>query len=194
MTTIYLVDIDGTVADNSHRRPLLQFECFSCLSHVQGKAQSTQEDFVCPHCGCCDGRPTSESWWRFNEPSQLLLDAPVVGSQKGIKALEAAGNPVHYLTARGLDQRDVTLEWLVCHFDFNVENHILVTREQDLYKEHDKSAVFKERALKQLTHQFNERYGDHRLVFIDDHLPNLKMFRRHGIALKSPEVWSALFT
>jgi len=142
-----------------------------------------------------DGRATEESWQLFMQPNELLRDVPMPGSQKGIKALERAGYPVHYLTARELYQREATIAFLSRYFGFNDAKQLLVTRTESITGKRVKSAQFKENAVTEvLKPQLQERYGDHTLVFLDDHYPNLNMFARHGIALKSPEIWKAIHT
>lgn len=189
MTTIYILDVDGTVADCEHRARLFEFECNQCLTRLSGLLGDWE--FVCTHCGCQDGRATDASWEVFNSPDLMFQDTPLAGAQKGVKALEALGHPVHYLTARGPEHHEVTLKWLQQHFDFDSTKQILQTR---VTSERLNSAKFKEQMVEKLKFMFGEQYENPTYVFVDDKVENLQMFARHGLAFQSPAFWQAMHT
>jgi len=189
MTTIYVLDVDGTIANNEHRARLLYHECHQCLTGMDGLTGPGQ--FVCPHCGCMDSKATSASWDRFNDLSLMEQDTPIPRTQKCVKALESLGYPVHYLTARYLSQREVTLGWLQVHFGFDASKQYLLTRDTDDHHG-PKSHEFKENAVKQLRALCDSQYENPNYVFVDDKSSNLKMFSRHGLSLKAPEFWQTM--
>ena len=186
MTTVYVIDIDGTVANNDHRRILLKHRCIQCLTLVPGVL--SEVDFQCTHCQCMDGRATNESWKDFNRLDLMAMDTPIVGAQKGIKALESQGYPVHYMTARGDAEREVTIEWLTRYFGFNADTQSLITR---LPKDEGaKSHLFKEAAIERLKLDLEEEYPS--FVFLDDKASNLAMFAKYGLTFKAPEFWQTM--
>lgn len=189
MTTIYILDVDGTLANCEARARLLQHECIQCLGVLSGIKSS--RDFVCPYCGCMDANMTSESWDTFCADHLVLQDGVISGSKNCVKALEALGHPVHYLTARPLESYDITLEWLKRHFGFNSENQILQTREAGCRVPSDE---FKDKAFRKMKFILDERHDNPNYVFVDDNHDNLRMFSGHGLAFEAPHFWDAMHT
>ena len=122
----------------------------------------------------------------------VMQDAPVLGSQKGIKALESLGHPVHYLTARPPSNYDITLAWLQQSYGFDSATQLLQTRETE--EDRSNSEVFKEGIVEKWKFKFEEQYGNFNFVFIDDNHDNLKMFARHGLSFEAPHFWDAMHT
>ena len=189
MTTIFILDVDGTVADCTARARLLEYECMQCLGMLSGIESS--RDFECPHCRCMDSHMTDESWQMFIAEHLVIQDGLIRGSKKGVKALEALGHPVHYLTARPLESYEVTMQWLKQNLDFDDAIHTLQTRDEG---DRTSSHVFKEAAFLKIKFTMDEQYNAPDYAFVDDNHQNLKMFARHGLAFDAPHFWDAMVT
>ena len=190
MPTVYVIDVDGTIAQNEHRAVHLVYQCLQCLNFEKGVVDP--DGFLCTHCGCMDGKPTKESWDHFEDPKLVALDIPVLGAQAGIRALIAGGHPVHYLTARGPELYSTTHAWLQQHFNFDGIQQTLTTRSVASKESKQPAHEFKEEEVFKLKHTLDQQYSDYNLVFLDDHKDNLKMFSKHGIAFKAPEFWNLM--
>lgn len=83
----YIFDIDGTLADHSHRLPL--------ISRELPKEQ--------------------RNWKRFHEDCHL--DPPILATCKLARTLHYAHAPIIFLTGRMEEQRSKTVRWLVDHTD-----------------------------------------------------------------------------
>lgn len=98
---IVLFDIDGTIADNSHRLHYVEHEAFREDSH-------------------------KSDWNSFLHPDNVKKDAPITHMiELGRKFYETGGYAIHLLTGRQESLRGITTAWLYRHgFTFYSNFHM----------------------------------------------------------------------
>lgn len=107
-SSLVICDIDGTVADCSHRLKFLT----PTIHHAENCALATPpEEKVCLNCG----KRASKNWAAFNKPENLLLDQPIVPICNLVRLLHDRGSFIIFLTGRGTDVGITTEEWFELH-------------------------------------------------------------------------------
>lgn len=180
MKTVFVIDIDTTIANNDHRAALLEKECMVCLSKV-----GSEQRAVCPNCGSTDHKISQSSWDSFLDPEQLRLDTPVTKAQDVLYKMRELGMEFHFITGRNESLRDVTEDWLKEHFGWDMDRESLIMRPQ----KHSNTAAstYKEDALKTLIKDRNLKNA--RFIFMEDDPFVFRMYQQYGIVIKCPEGW-----
>lgn len=178
---IFIIDIDSTIADNSHRVGMLEKTCKVCLGPVPPKHRAP-----CPNCGSRTNKIKQSSWDKFLMPELVAKDFPVVEAQRCIRGLKERGIEHHYLTGRNDGLREVTHSWLVEHFGFDAGTQQLIMRDKNM---HNVSASdYKEMAFTKFAEQ---RDANTNYIFCEDDEYVFSMYEKYGLVLRCPEAWSS---
>ena len=163
----YIFDIDGTLADATHRLRLIQDTNY----------------FVSSFPGACDLKP---NWDRFFSDEEMMKDTPITPICNVLSDIARSpwNNRVLFVTGRPERTRDVTVRWLVWMCDrFDAGRlHRQPTEliSQRLYMRGDRdrrpSHQTKEDNLRQLR---DDGYNP-RMVF-EDRAADTAMWRNHGL-------------
>ncbi len=183
MNTVHIFDIDTTIANNTARADLLEKACLVCLSP---KPRSKRAP--CPTCNkLTDDETSQESWDKFFDPELVIKDIPEAKALAYANKLRAAGAPVHFLTGRSEECREVTLLWLKTKFNMQPgEELIMRSVEEDGLV----ASAYKERAWHRLS--VEKGYGKFLPYFYEDDPHVLGMYGRHGVVIQCPEAWDYL--
>jgi len=119
---LFIIDIDVTLSDHSHREHLLN----------PGP----------------DGVVSQDQWDSFLHPKLLLLDKPLPKAQAVVKGLRKQQMDIHFLTGRNERLREVTESWLKEHFDWDRKREGLIMR--GLGHANTSASVYKEHAFKKI--------------------------------------------
>lgn len=161
--TLFVVDIDGTVADSMPRAEK--------ISQLHGS-------------------PHSDYWGDlelddFLDSDQIMSDAVLTGAEKLQDIVSALGAEMVFLTGRSERGRDPTRRWL--REKLGIPDSVpLFMRPDD---DHRPGGISKPEILKR---HVLPQWPDHRLVFLDDDPNCLAAYARHGVPLWSPSCWNAL--
>lgn len=183
MTTVWILDIDTTLADNTHRHELLQKQCRICLSPVPGKHRST-----CDNCGSSEIHTPQAGWDAFTDPVHVLNDKPVEAAQRAVDHFRKLGIEHHYLTGRSDSAKDATQEWLTNHFGFDPGVSKLMMRS----KHHRGVAASDYKEMQFLAFKANYPVGT-QFIFAEDDQYVFTMYSKYGVVLRCPEAWEHLF-
>lgn len=184
MRTVYVFDIDSTLANNDHRAELLSKQCLSCLYVVPGEVSSSSHRTGCPVCGGYSFKVEQASWDKFLDPELVSRDTHYENAVEFVKNLRFAGAPIVYITGRQQKLRDVTEAWLSEHVE-RVTSEPLYTRLPEQYDL--QASVYKEEALKQCIEE--NGFGDCCFMFFEDDPFVFSMYSKYGTVVKCPEVW-----
>lgn len=181
MKTIWVFDIDSTIANNNHRAALLQKRCNVCLYSPMPQPHHAP----CPNCGGTTASPTQESWDAFLDVDLVAKDSPIPGAIEVLDKLRSHGAEIRFLTGRNdPDMGDVTRAWLRDHAGWQEDSEPLYMRSHE--ERGLAASVYKERALKRLKDDVGEECL---LVFFEDDPHVFNLYNKHGIVVKCPEVW-----
>lgn len=187
MTTVWIVDIDGTIANLKHRLHVLKKACVSCGGQF---SYYTHKD-SCTYCGSDVFKTTSKSWEEFQDPLLVRLDDPVKTAQAVIRKAMDHNIHVHYITAREYRTREQTQFWLEEHFGFTRDKNKLLTRDFGEDTRNFKNYQSKEQKLNQLKMLCGYTSQDS-FFFMDDDKANLDMFSKYGITMLAPYCWEIM--
>lgn len=176
MKTVFIVDIDTTIANNSHRAAGLEYECLVCLSKASGDS--------CSSCGSTDTKVLQSSWDNFLDKDSMRKDKPVPKAQEVLARMRFFGMEFHFITGRNESLRTITESWLCEHFSYNASREVLKMRP---IGNDDTASVYKEHALKSLI--MEQGLTDTTFVFFEDDPFVVRMYQKYGIVVKSPEGW-----
>jgi hypothetical protein len=184
MSTVWIVDIDKTIADHTHRDHLLRKSCVSCNTFSNNQS--------CPNCQCDIFTIPTNSWRAFQDPNLIRLDEPILTAQEVIHKAMRMGIHVHYITGRQPNARTVTQEWLTDHFGFDNTRNKLLLRDIDSYNQpkdkHISAKVHKENKfllLKEMCgYTDNDTYH-----FWDDDRTVLVNYSKFGMIYHAPNCW-----
>jgi hypothetical protein len=195
---VFIVDIDVTIADGSHRIHLLKPYCAQCggaakvsfLGHDQLRAEGT-----CVNCDHDIFKVPLSSWIDFTAPHLLANDEPVAKAQ-AVLAKAAPFADIHYITGRNNGGREVTEAWLTEHFGFDPKINKLLMRKEDSYTErrgvtHLPASLHKRSCFAELMQQCGYS-GKELFLFFDDDVSALEMYAEYGIVFKAPECWDTI--
>lgn len=178
--TVFVVDIDTTIANNDHRAELLEKECLVCLNPLPKDYRT-----VCEVCGSTDQRIQQSSWDKFLQPDLLLLDTPVAKAQDVLYRMRELYMEFHFITGRNEELREVTEKWLTQHFGWVRDREALKMR--DSRHRDVASSVYKRDALRELIEE--KSLQDCRFIFFEDDPYVFRMYQQFGIVIKCPEGW-----
>lgn len=187
MATVWIVDIDKTIANNEHRVHLLRKTCVSCDTIVTSSR--------CPNCQCDISTTPTNSWKAFQDPNLLRLDEPRLDAQEVIHKAMRIGVHVHYITGRQPNARTVTQEWLTDHFGFDNTKNKLLLRDIDSYSQpkekHVSAKLHKEAKFLQLKEMCG--YTDNDIFsWFDDDRPVLNYMSKYGLIYYAPDCWQTM--
>lgn len=179
MYTIFIIDIDTTIANNDHRAALLERECLVCLSRVKGNAQ-------CVNCGAHESKIVQSSWDKFLSPELLSKDTPVPKAQDAIYKMRSLGMDFAFITGRNESLREATEEWLAEHFGYDKTKEYLGMRQAS---DNGAASVVKERLLKEFIEKRGLDLHKVRFIFMEDDPYVFRMYQQYGIVIRCPEGW-----
>jgi len=177
---IHIIDIDTTIADNSHRASFLVKTCKQCLGQVP-----TSHRAVCQCCGSTEHTIDQSSWDVFLDADMLAQDIPEPEAQRVVSGFVKHGVEHHYLTGRNESLREVTETWLTMHFGFDEERSQLIMRPFDA--EDVPASSYKEQAFRRLKSEVNNPESG--FIFYEDDPFVFSMYEKYGMVLKCPEAW-----
>jgi len=180
MKTVFVIDIDTTIADTDERAKLLEKECMLCLDKVPAGKGS-----LCPTCGSADHKVSPSSWDAFLGPDVLSLDKPFPKAQAALHAMAVHGMEFHFITGRREGLRVPTTVWLEEHFGYDPARSSLIMRGPDY--ENVAASVYKEDAfnrLKRIRGLTNTSF-----IFFEDDPYVFRVYQQYGIVIKCPEGW-----
>lgn len=174
---IAVFDIDGTLANHSHRAALLRKRCNVCLHEPLPVGHHAP----CPLCGSTMSTPTQESWDAFLEPDLMLQDPPIVAGVELVHRFRDLGAYIAFITGRREDAHgEVTRDWLRMYAG-RLDGEPLIMR---CHTEEDISAsVYKERAINTLKAHIGE---DGTYLFFEDDVHVFPVYDKHGIVIRCP--------
>ncbi len=178
-----IVDIDGTIADHTHRTALLESKCgmCGCIMHAHDHCSSCHSDLL---------TYTKDSFEKFLDPSLMSLDVPVPNAQRVI--LTALRDPksytVHYITGRKeVEHRNVTLAWLQSHFGFTSQVSTLSMRSPN--ESNMRPSDYKEVKFTKLK---KDKGLAGTFIFFEDDPYVHGMYAKHGLVIIGPGGWDTL--
>lgn len=178
---VAVFDIDGTLANHSHRAAILQKRCDVCLH----EPMPVGHHVPCPTCGSTLSTPTQASWDAFLD-SDLMSHDPVI--QSGLEVLERLrelGAEIHYITGRQRSNSgEVTEDWLKFNCGRREETEFLFMREPEDAQEDLPASQYKEKALGRLKAKIGD---DGIFLFFEDDPHVFPMYDRHGIVIRCPQ-------
>ena len=167
---IVLCDIDGTIADLTHRREKLQQDCIEC----EGQGGFKVGVGICAYvpCSACDARgKTKKDWYAFYQnvledtAIHLIINMIWAMRQRGYQILIVSGRPIRF---KGLEVGKETVEWLAKH---NVPYDHIFMRQGDDARE---DVIVKQEILDKLPKD--------RIAYVfDDRDSVVAMWRRNGL-------------
>ena len=181
MKTVYVFDIDSTIANNDHRAALLEKRCSVCLHSPvpQGHHQP------CPVCGSTVSKITQSSWDAFLDADLVAKDAPIPRAIACLERLRSMGAHITFITGRNVRKMGpVTKAWLRDHAGWDEKSETLYMRQPD--EEGMTASVYKERALQRLKDDLGEECV---FIFFEDDHHVFNLYNKHGIVVKCPEAW-----
>lgn len=180
MKTVFIIDIDTTIANNDHRAELLEKQCMVCLGPMDKVHRPT-----CKGCGSTDYKISQSSWDNFLSPELMRKDPPEEKAQDVIHRMRELGMEFHFITGRNERLREVTEEWLHEHFGHDPARESLIMRGPA--HKNSSASSYKEDAFQQLKQE--RGLTDCAFVFMEDDPYVFRMYQRHGIVIKCPEGW-----
>ena len=172
---VFVLDIDGTLADNSHRLEYLQWSCLAC-----GTKTRTSES-PCPFCGGFDRQPLQESFDSFMDPDLLIHDSVAHGAYEAVRSLREAGIQLVFLTGRSEDCRDATELWLQDKGLWDPMTDPLYMRSAEY--EGVPASNYKEAQAARL----KKDHPNSVFFFAEDDPHVFPVYQKYGIVLKAPE-------
>ncbi len=182
MTTVWVVDIDDTVLDHTHRLHLLQHACSAC-----GRVVPYSSHPAYCACGCDVHHIPDASWKAFCDPNNMVSDKPIESAQRIISKAVSFGVEVHFITGRTDDARAVTQSALTDHFGFDRNRQKLLMR--PMTGDRVAASVYKERAFRFLK-TLCSYSGNEQFSFFDDDIHVLGMYSKHGMVYNAPMCWN----
>lgn len=176
-STIFIIDIDTTIANTDERAKLLKRVCDSC-----GLSEADMD--TCLWCGGHLMTPQS-SWDAFIHPAVMHMDTPEPKAQAAIHRMRELGMEFHFLTGRNEGLREVTEDWLRKHMDWDSTQESLIMRPID---DRGPASVCKEALFLAFR---GPDLDKHSYVFMEDDPYVFRMFSKYGIVVKCPEGWDA---
>jgi hypothetical protein len=171
-------DIDGTIANHSHRSVLLLKRCSVCLH----EPMPVEHHAPCPTCGNTISTISQFSWDSFLNPDLMLLDIPIPAALDIIDRLRALKADIHFITGRSkLTSHAVTEEWLHTKVGRRPKEHLFMREEMD---EGLPASQYKARAI----HRLKEKIGSEGVfIFFEDDPHVFAVYDKHGIVIRCPQ-------
>lgn len=181
--TVFIFDIDSTIADNDARAALLHKQCVACLHTPVPQGHHKP----CPSCGSTTSKVTQESWDSFLDPEVMAEDKPIEGAIRVLNHMRSLGFEVHFITGRNeLHTGDVTKEWLEQYTGWRPEVEQLIMRQPEHHGL--PASQYKEIAFQRLREicQFPEGTT---FVFFEDDPHVFNLYQKYGLVVRCPEAW-----
>jgi len=159
---IWVVDIDGTVADTRERI-----------------------DAIVKKYGVSEGEWHKELTEEFLNDEALKQDKIIEGCEIVAKAARACKAKMFFLTGREEMGREKTRMWLKYHL--NIFDSVPLIMRPD--KNYGNPAELKEKMFK---NTIFKQHPEATFVFFDDDIELLERYSKYGLALKAPECWGII--
>lgn len=184
MRTIYIFDIDITLANNDERAKLLVYHCIQCGSSC---VHTGDHSWVCPVCGSTDVKIPQSAWDAFISPTDMANDKPIPQAQKFMKYLLKTGAEIHFITGRKENCRMVTEQWLSDHYCYDPNRSYLMMR--DLEHDGIEASTYKEQAFQVLVKKIDADIKNDLFYFFEDDKFVFSVYENFGVVMQSPEVF-----
>jgi len=174
---VAVFDIDGTLANHSHRAAILQKRCSVCLHEPMPVGHHAP----CPTCGSTISTPTQESWDAFLDADLMAQDPVIVQGLEVLERFRALGAEIHFITGRQrVATGEVTSEWLRFRCG-RTESELLFMREPG---DVEPASVYKEKAFQRLVDQIG---SEGVFMFFEDDPHVFPVYDKHGIVIRCPQ-------
>lgn len=177
--TIFIFDIDNTLADNSKRFHNLDKQCVSCLADWR--------DF----CSCGgDYRITKTGWRSFRDPDALMADQPFPEAVALVQRLQRNSVRHHYITGRSEELRDVTTAWLKKYFgfsQFDAPRLMMHPGNPEITSVRSKLTN-----LQALDNEIHGLGGSAAYMIFEDDSAAIKAYSSFGTVFRTPDVWGSV--
>jgi len=159
MTTVCIVDIDTTLANNDHRAALLLKDL--------------------------DGKITQESWDAFLQADLMVLDTPQKHAKEVVDYMRNHEYLIVFLTGRNEKHYEATRKWLQSHMGWVPGKEPLLMRTSDFAGV--AASKFKEAAFLRFVEE--RRLRNASFLFFEDDKHVMAMWRKYGLVFQCPEAW-----
>jgi predicted kinase len=167
---LIILDIDGTIADLTHRREILQSKCSHCLgTGYQPDPNLADMDI---NCAACNGKGLGKKdWYKFY--SLISLDTPITPIVDLVNYLREKGYRIFVVSGRPISWGDLeigkeTVAWLKKHNIFY--DHIFMRQGGDGRED----TIVKQEIL--------DKLPKNRIAYVlDDRDSVVKMWRENGL-------------
>jgi len=181
---VFVVDIDITIADLTHREELLVPHCEPC-------GKPSWQALGCATCAGTGGdfKVPQHCWDAFLDASLLALDEPVPEAQRVINYLYSQGASIWYITGRNEGLREATEEWLRKHFhvpDGHLSKKLLM---RPLDSKDVPASVHKRTQVEWLISWVGRGES---IVFFEDDPYVHRLYAEYGLVLSGPECWASM--
>lgn len=160
---VLVVDIDGTVADSRERE-----------LEVERKFGTDPDHWKDPELN------------EFLDSQDITKDKVIPGAELLPEVARAMNADIIFLTGRSERSRHDTRKWLQDNLLAHPDMPLFMRPDEDYRPGGEcKGDVFRSQVL--------PLYEGRQFVFLEDDPSCLRVYRHHGIVLRSPECWSALY-
>jgi len=160
---VFVVDIDGTVADTMGRIRDLEQRTGSALMTGWGDKETNE----------------------FLEPSIMMRDPIINGANRLLDIISSFGATLAFFTGRSERSREQTKQWLTSKLSIPTETPLFMRPDDDYRPTHVCKTDMIER-------QLLPAYPDSKFIFLEDDAESLKSFSKYGLALKAPDCWNVI--
>ena len=176
----FVVDIDLTIANPSHREHLLVLQCKECdvPKHLAD---------MCTQCVGPEFHVPQECWDEFIAADQISLDTPFPEAQRVLNYLLAQGATVLFVTGRNESLREATIHWLQAHFELPRNYNFMDLRMRSMAQMHVPASVYKRGQVELI-----RAAHDGPLVFFEDDPYVQKMYAEYGLVFQGPDCWASM--
>jgi predicted kinase len=161
-----LVDIDGTLADGTHRQQYVSTVCRHCQGCAKYEALGGEPRV----CLFCLGTGTQKKDWKSYH-DKAHLDLPVKAVIEWTRMLYDHDYYVCIVSGRGLEGADTTVDWLTKH---NVQYHRIFMRNAGDNRE---DSIIKKEILDKITPNIDVAFA------VDDRPRVIRMWRENGVTV-----------
>jgi hypothetical protein len=183
--TVFIFDIDSTIANTDKRARNLIRVCSVCLSsRLEGEVNDPSG-----YCVTCKqrtpGKVPQSAWDKFLDPVAMAEDKHYDKAVEFIQQLRRRGYELHFITGRNESGREVTETWLSEHVGWNAAG-----TEKLIMRRASMSGVPASRCKEALfLDSFRDRISETCFFFFEDDQHVFNMYSKYGIVIKCPEAW-----
>jgi hypothetical protein len=176
---VFVVDIDVTIADPSHREGLLVPHCVTC---------GVPEPEIAACCGEAEMKIPQQCWDDFISADLVALDPPVKEAQRVLNYLFSVNATVLFVTGRNETLRPATIGWLQKHFEIPRSYNFMDLYMRSLTETHTPASAYKRSQVERVV----KEHPGCPLVFFEDDPFVQRLYAEYGLVFHGPECWAAM--